>query len=166
MTRGQLFSTDFFVGVVILAFLLGASTYVWTSNMNRAGEKIQVQELEYRSYVLSSAMVKSPGVPEYWEANTSLTRAIGLASSDRVVSEAKFNALISMDYDEARKRFGVEGYGLYVALLDGDQNLLNEYGFKPSKQVSISSRIPVTYKGNASYLDVVLWSNPEEGMLR
>ncbi|MBN2122329.1 hypothetical protein JW721_04735 [Candidatus Micrarchaeota archaeon] len=125
--KGQINSIDFMIAVLIFAVILVFLIGFWFLNMAELSEMMGRDRLDSTSIAVSDMLIKTPGVPENWEDGPSDVWAIGLATTQNVLSKEKVANFTALDYNESREIMGLDGdYYFYIEDLDG--NRLHEAG--------------------------------------
>lgn len=157
-TKGQVFSLDMVVSVVIFIIALIFLISLWNLYSTRLQDNISSEELYLLSFQVSDILSKTSGVPNNWEKGSNVS-VIGLKlGPGGGISDDKLNAFLTYDYKEAKKVFNIERFDYQFKLLDKNGNLLNSSGLAPSdskQAVSISHFI--TVKNETRRIQFTLW---------
>lgn len=143
--RGQIWSVDAIIGVLLLLSIMFISTMIWNSVTiaNRNAE--QYNDLWLAAMQASDIIVLTPGDPAGWEnlasLNDSSLNSIGLAESRNVLSVAKLFKMQQLNASNSSYYFlfqdklglGIKNYSITVSTLNG--SIINEVGIKPKEDV-------------------------------
>ena len=94
--RAQIILSDLVFALVAFLILLSAFFIQWNKLHTRYQDTLLFQDLEIHALQIADLLVQNPGVPNDWETNPTNVQVLGLASSDRVLSAAKVNALSNL----------------------------------------------------------------------
>ncbi len=155
MRKGQIGTTDLFLAIILLIALVTIFFITWNMYHSRLSDVIPRNEMELYTIQLTNQLVRSSGIPDNWESNISSIQAIGLADTDRVISEEKLQAFISLDYNATRELLNIGSYEFYFLLLKENETI-TEIGSYPSGQ-SVKLRRNVIYQDETSTIEVALW---------
>ena len=156
--RGQIFSTDLLIALVVFILILGMFTTVRTFSKNRLEENMMGQELETICYTAADTLVKTPGHPVNWEddPNSPATTSIGLVKTDRVLDEGKLMALKEMAPGRLRETLRTGGNNVSIAVKGLGGEVIVQVGDHVEGPSAIMSRRIVTYNGTIASLELTV----------
>ena len=160
--RGQMFSGDLVMSMLIFLMVLGIFTTTWTFNKNRMDESAWSQEIEKSAHTAADILVNTPGSPDDWERNPALMDAnnsIGLAWTDRTIDADKLDQLENVDADLLKELLHVGQNNVTVLVKDPEGNLIKRVGKSRTSEYGITSSRVVTYDGRAAILEVTVWGS-------
>lgn len=112
--KGQVFSSDFLVGIVVLLFILTA-LQVYQSNML---QNIEYQnKLLYRESLVSrtDTLLLSEGLPSDW--NSSSVEVLGLSTGEpNHINETKLARFVSLPAENVTEFLGLRGRNFYFSV--------------------------------------------------
>ena len=80
----------------------------WFVSVSHVARGIKENKMGAEAIAVSDMLVKSPGIPPHWEANSSGgLQAVGLVSSANVLSESKLTEFSQMDYEMSKEVLGI-----------------------------------------------------------
>lgn len=130
--KGQVSSVDAIVASMIFAILLIFLIAFWFVSIDSIGNVTAKNTLQTPAIAISDLLLKSPGVPENWENDTSSLKVIGLAVSDtdhNVLDMEKLDNFTALEYNMSRELFGLdESREFYFMVEDINHNMLYEAG--------------------------------------
>ncbi|MFH0861669.1 MAG: hypothetical protein V1875_01445 [Candidatus Altiarchaeota archaeon] len=163
--RGQAFSADLVVGVVLSILALGLLSAAWGIGKVRLDETEHMRALEDKANRISNLLVKSPGIPPDWEDDVSNVSVLGLAGSDRRLSEGKVEALKLLGEPRLRELFMMGGTGCVVRLRTPEGAIIKSTGnLEYSDSVVTSARI-VSFRNQTMFLEVSVWEDRPGAMI-
>lgn len=143
--KGQLFSMDASLSMIVFIFILIFLLVVWNLYSNRLEERIQEEEMQLAAIQALDTLTKTWGVPNNWDLNPANAQALGLKLNPGSLDNDKVEALRDPSITDTNfaKRLNLERYGYYFRILDAQGNPVLEKGFPTSGKnktiVSISS---------------------------
>ncbi|MBW2989814.1 hypothetical protein KY358_05865 [Candidatus Woesearchaeota archaeon] len=141
-----------FIATIIIIFI----TFAWNRNAAILNENADYKEMQVVAFQAIDMLVRSEGSPSSWEENPSSARAIGLASSDRNISEDKLNSFTGLSYSNASQALGTELYDFYFQLKDINGTSLYSCGKAPDNLVVNVQRLAL-YKNETAIVEFALW---------
>lgn len=157
MRKGQIGSIDLFVAIFVFFILLAVLMGMWNLYYTRLNEGTEYEKMRLLAFHISDIFVKTPGYPSAWETSPASAEAIGLASSDRVLSSAKANAFAAMDYSFARERTKLTGYNFKFRIKDLSNNVLLSSGSNISGDTAIAVERYVEYENEKAIMEFAVW---------
>lgn len=154
--KSQIAVTDLYLALTIATILFVTLVVSYYSNLKRLDHKIVVDELRNQGYQITDLLVKTTGKPINWEKSTKI-EIIGLALSDRFLSEKKVDAFTDMDYEQSKRLLGIGRFDYYFSIKDLDNNALAESGIFPISKNIVNIQRAVHYLGNNSILEFKIW---------
>lgn len=123
MSKGQLFSGDIAIAMMVFLFSLAMVFFLWndvTDDINRAENLRRMEKIGSEAI---EQLIRTPGIPEDWNYFT--VEVPGLASDDRVINESKALAFIdlmdstnSTHYSANVHKMGLAEYDFYLNVTD------------------------------------------------
>jgi len=162
MNKGQLLTMDYVIGIAIFLFVFTICLYVWDNALYKVQQDYLTLELLNTARRASDQLVRTTGNPSSWEGNVSSLSSIGLAVSDRILSQQKFDALAGLNYSSLRYHLGAGSYNIYLKISNASGSVFGEAGVRPAEALVVNIRNIVTLDNNTALLDVSVWS-PEAG---
>ena len=163
--RGQVFSADLIVGVVLSMLALGLLCAAWGLGKVRLDETEHMRELEDEANRISDIVVKTPGDPPDWEDAPLDVALIGLAGADRRLSEEKVVALKGIGGDRLREMFMLGGAGCAINLRTSEGSVVAGTGNPPYSDSVVTSARIVSYRNQTMSLEVSVWEDMPEALL-
>ncbi|MEA2036065.1 MAG: hypothetical protein U9O94_01045 [Nanoarchaeota archaeon] len=156
--KSQIVVADLFIAMFIATMLIIIIIFTWNNYAILLDENIEYNEMQIIAFQTADLLVKSKGEPVNWEYSPNNVDAIGLASSDRVISEEKVGEFVNLPYNVTSKLLGVDLYDFRFELNHINGTMMEEYGKTPEGNKSIVSvqRI-VSYKNEKAVVEFVLW---------
>ncbi|MBI5061048.1 MAG: hypothetical protein HZB67_01940 [Candidatus Aenigmarchaeota archaeon] len=100
------------LGVIIFLVVLVMIIPLWFYVDLQIRTSEESKEMEDRLVRTSDVLIKSPGSPENWNATNVLS--IGFSSGDRQLNTTKIISFLDMNYQDSKKKLGIEGYEFYL----------------------------------------------------
>jgi hypothetical protein len=163
--RGQVFSSDLIFAVAIVLILIAVVWQTWGDMDYDMGRRLQVNEMKQAALGIGDALVMTPGSPHNWSLDSVNATSVGLASTPRIISEDKWNALSGMPYETQRGKIGAGRFDFWLALRTPGGSVINSTGLEPAGDYQIGIVRPVVYRGEAAVLNLVLWGDYYIGYL-
>ncbi|MDI6738224.1 MAG: hypothetical protein QME12_06975 [Nanoarchaeota archaeon] len=157
MRKGQIGSIDLFIAIFIFLILLSVLVGMWNLYSTRLNEGIEYEKIRLLAFHISDTFVKTPGYPSAWENSPSSAEAIGLASSGRVLSSAKVDAFIAMNYSAAKQKIKAEGYDFKFRIKDLSNNVLLASGANITGGTAIAVERYVKYENEKAIMEFAVW---------
>ncbi len=114
MNKGQVWSFDFAVSVVIFFSVVVMILFSWNYTAAKHTEQVLFNEMESKAVTLSDSLIRTSGFPKEW--NSSDVQIIGLADDENILNETKILQLVSMPYDTIRATMGIMNYNFYLGV--------------------------------------------------
>ncbi len=164
--KAQILSTDFVFGAVIFMVVLLIVIPLWFYVDFQLKTVEERKETENKLIRTTEMLTKSPGAPEGWNETSALS--IGFSSGKKYLNASKIQSFMKIDYQDSKKKLGLEGYEfyLYFSSLNGSLLVINgsslSYGLNYTETASEIFRMerPVMLKGNSTILammSLILW---------
>ena len=116
MNKGQAVLIDFAVGFLLFILALGFINAQFDLKIDSANEKANLKEMRLKADFALDFLVKSQGEPNNWESLTiDELEKPGLATKDRLLSEAKLSSFsnFSSDYESMKSKLELEAYDFF-----------------------------------------------------
>lgn len=121
--KGQVFTPDFMVSIVMLLFMLSIFFISWNSLIAAQISDSQDREMYEEGQRTMKTLVSSPGHPEDWTNDT--IESIGFADEPQVLNETKLEEFQDLDYTRQRSLLKAEGFRIEVVK---NNELIHEAG--------------------------------------
>ncbi|OYT27204.1 MAG: hypothetical protein B6U97_02125 [Candidatus Altiarchaeales archaeon ex4484_96] len=157
MNEGQVFTSDYIVGVSVFIIVFSACIFFWENTSARSTNNFMLQEMRNTASRTIDHLVEVPGRPSNWEDNPGYAEVVGLSSGYGMVSADKFHALSSMEYGILREYLGVGNYQVYLRLKKTDGLLVDDAGLMPQDAHVVSVRRFCVLDNQSVVLEVLLW---------
>lgn len=154
--KSQLGIGDLFLAVSIFVVVIGAVVFIYNHYNVKFESRQSFNRMQISGMQITELLVKSKGVPENWELNSTETKLIGLAYDDRNLSGQKISGFINMSYNESKELLGID-YDFYFKLTDIEGNLLAKNGYNATGVQAVSIERRVLYNGENAIMSFVLW---------
>jgi hypothetical protein len=151
LVRGQLYSSDALLSIIIFLFVLTVISTVNQQLQSQSLEEISDYRFSQRTVRMSEMLFSTQGSPVYWETltNRSSITSVGVMSNPGEVSSAKWNALLDWnndDYGELAARLGIGDVNFYITISDENKIILYQVGIAPVDKNQVSGvLIPVVF---------------------
>ncbi len=136
--KGQMFSMDYLVSVVIFTLVLLILLPTWSTVNQQIADAESRKQLQVISISVAELFLRSPGNPMNW-TNESVS-SIGLANEAHIINATKVLGLRSVNYDAAKALLGLNPYNFTL-------NFTNSRGYLITSGVA---RSPAAYYGASS----------------
>ena len=156
--KGQMAITDLFIALFVATILVILLMVVWNRYSLILIESSDYEGMQVIAFQTADLLVKSSGEPDNWELNPDNVDTIGLASSDRVLSEEKVDAFLGLLLNITSNSLGLELYDFYFQLNHINGTMLKDYGESPILNESvINVQRLVLYKNEKAVVELALW---------
>ena len=155
--KAQIAVTDLFVAIFIFIALLISIFVTWNIYITRIEQRDNYNNILSNAVQITDTLVKSPGKPINWEQNNATAEIIGLASSDRNLSERKVNAFVTLTYNTTKDLLNIKRYDFKFTLININNSALIEYGLNSTGNNTVSIRRIVWYGNATAFMDFKLW---------
>ena len=149
--RAQLSPTDVLIAVFIFAILITFILVFWYNYNQKLIVKLEREVIFSQAIEITDNFVKTLGKPNNWDETN--VEIIGLASSDRKISEEKVQKFCNISYDSARQLLTNLMYHFHFSIEE------DECGIVPPENATkiVTLERPVIYKNNTALLKFSLW---------
>jgi hypothetical protein len=147
MSKGQVWSFDFAVSVVIFFSVVVMILFSWNYTTAKHTEQTVFNEMESKAVSLSDSFIRTSGYPEEW--NSSNVQIIGMADEENVLNETKILQVVGMPYDTIRATMGIMNYNFYLGIRYLNETVINmngtdlECGLDPSLYSNSTMIVPI-----------------------
>jgi len=119
---------------------------MWSGNMDSALYNSKIFDMQMSAQQAMDGLTKTSGFPSTWtQANVEL---IGIAQKSGIIDKTKFKNFVSMDYNLAKTKLGLDGYEFSFDLNALNVSDSNRIGLTPSASTSVVSvNRTVVYNG-------------------
>lgn len=105
--KGQIWSADFIVSVVIFFSALAIVTFAWNHAASQSLEQRTLADMQTATIRVADSLIRTPGYPENW--NASDVEQIGLATTPYIINQTKLEQFLALDYSDAKRLLGLRG---------------------------------------------------------
>lgn len=155
---GQVVLFDLIMSFVLFLMLFGAASYLWNASLSGLQETTSRYHLQERAIQANELLVRSPGIPERWEADLSRMRVLGLATRDRVLSPQKVGNITNIEYAVLKNGLRLRDFECYMRVIQPGTGVLAETGLRPQgSDYATSARRIAWYEGRAVIVEVTIW---------
>ncbi len=116
MRKGQLWTLDMALSMIIFMSAMLMLLFAWSYISADTVESQELKEMQFRSMTLSDSLIRTPGIPADW--NESTVKVIGLAYDDSMLDGPKVDEFLNMSYAKARSLLGIQPYEFYFEIKD------------------------------------------------
>ncbi len=154
--KSQVFTTDFLLAFFIFSVLVIITMMYWNNYNSKLEKSAEFNIINTEAFQISNALIKSKGSPEDWSQDN--VKVIGLAESDRVLSEDKINLFVSMPINKTKEIFQMHNFNFLFILRKFNEDVILSYGYNKSSPLrSISVRRYVTYNNGDAIAEFNMW---------
>ena len=148
--KAQVSTTDMLIAIIIFVTLVTFIILGWHNYNEMLLARLENEVAVSKAIEITDHFVKTPGIPTSW--NRTNVELIGLASSDRKISEEKVQEFCNISYYEARQLLNL-AYQFYFSIEE------TECGLAPSEKAKkvVSLTRPVIYRNESTLLKLSLW---------
>jgi hypothetical protein len=131
--KGQIWSTDFITGAVMLTIILLLFMLSWNNLAVRWNTSNDYRQMQTDAIFASEALMTTPGYPYSWEMmdNISTINTIGLVNGRNELNTLKVHKLVESNssYELVKQKLGVQRYDLGIRITDLEQETTHyEFG--------------------------------------
>ncbi|MFB6294173.1 MAG: hypothetical protein ABEI97_00275 [Candidatus Nanohaloarchaea archaeon] len=169
---GQIFTVDMIASILVFILIVNLSLITWNLAERNSLMFNDERALRDRAGRVSDLLVRGPGHPENWTAET--VEVVGLTDPDHVIDPGKMDAFDALSYQEQQEllrtrqadvHLAVERNGTPVNVTVGGSNLTLSFGQTPADDadtvVASQRRVLVNTSAQTRYrsavLELVLW---------
>lgn len=162
--KGQMWSMDFAVSIVIFALMIGIVIFAWNYAIRNSADQVNLNILENDVIMISDTLVRVPGMPEDW--NESSVRVLGLAEEENVLNKTKVLQFVNMDYNQIKILLGIANREFYFEMRYPNNTVMDIGGTSLNKgidPVGQNSNVVVPVEryvilnGNIAKMEFFLW---------
>ncbi len=158
--RGQAAVTDLFIAIAVFVLLITIITVDWNKYQIQLASELDYDTMKFKAFHIIDALVRTPGVPEDWEAQPELPSVIGLASEPNVISNAKLTAFINtLTPAQIKEIFKINLYTFFFELKDQNGAILYSHGTPTNNTADFSVVLsrPIIYQENVGVVSFTIW---------
>lgn len=154
--RGQLYSTDALLSIVIFLFVLTLISGLSQQLFAQAAVEKEGFFLTQRASRSAAILFSTPGEPAFWHtlSDRNAVFAVGLTDNGVEVSPQKWSAFLDWnanDYSSLTQKMGLENENFYITISDVNKNILTRAGIAPVDKNQISVMvIPIVYASQSA----------------
>ena len=153
MSKAQLSTTDFFIGISIFIILIVILTLLLNKYPLILNQEQDKNEMLITAFQISDSIIKTAGIPSKWEENNNL-KVIGLADNDRSLDENKVINFTSLDYSTVKNLIN---YDFYFRILYINNTNTISSGRQFNGTQSAVLRRYVSYNNEKAIMELTLW---------
>ena len=153
--RGQLYSTDALLSIVIFLFALTLISGLTQQLQSQASSDKENYFLTQRAIRAAQTIFSSPGDPIFWESLTdrNTIKSVGVSNTPGNISYSKWLAFRDWngdDYPSLARALGIGDLNFYITISDSNKTILTQAGTAPvdKNQISVVT-LPVVYQSQA-----------------
>lgn len=153
-SKGQIWSTDFILSVVILTIVIIPSLLFWNTFSKDETLRNEGLDARKRAFEVTDALMNSKGMPEDWNSSNVIT--IGLAAEKNILSREKADEMNGSSYQRLKN---IVGYDFHMILKDINGSVYYDIGIAPYDNATniVPVRRSVLMDDRIVILDFVLW---------
>ncbi len=162
-SRGQLYSSDALLSIVIFLFAATLISAVNQQLQNQAAEEHNAYTLSLTTARTAAILFTSPGNPTYWDTNSNRSDvlSVGVSPNGTAISPAKWAAFLdwnATNYTQLVSRMGLEDLNFYVTISDENKTILTRAGTAPINKNTVSVvTLPVVYQSRPAIATVQVY---------
>ncbi len=128
--RGQMWSIDFIIGIMVLSFILMLYLIMWNTITIRWSTISKATSMDSSAFFAAESVMVTPGEPESWEMLPHIdgnVSAIGLANGRNELSRMKLEKLVAENataYDTIKNRLGIQRHEFGMRVTDITKNTM------------------------------------------
>ncbi len=126
--KAQIFSSDLILSAFVFTVILSFVFLILVNNQIKIENNLKTSDLESKVMQITDILVQNPGEPSNWEDNAGSVKLIGLADTDRVLSEKKITEFSNIDYNITREKMGISGIDFYFVLKELNEGIVKING--------------------------------------
>jgi hypothetical protein len=158
--KGQVFSTDILLAVIVFTMMLALSGGLITQ-VQRAGENMEqgLQRSQTTEQLLTH-LLSTQGRPSNWEieSDRNAVESIGLVDERGVISTDKWSQFRDWngdDYSSLRTWLGIPDQNFHLLITDLNQSTVSQAGITPSDVNAVASfTLPAVYAEELVYVQL------------
>lgn len=161
--RGQLYSTDALLSIVIFLFALTLISGLSQQLQSQANSSKENYFLTQRAVRAAQIIFTSPGDPIFWESlsDRNSVKSVGVSNTPGNISSAKWNAFRDWngdDYPSLARALGIGDLNFYITISDVNKAILTQAGTAPvdRNQISVVT-FPVVYQSQGAIAAVQVY---------
>lgn len=153
-SQGQVSFYDFLIAIMLFMIAFTVLNGVWANNYSNATGMLAMNDMESRTLQALSALVKTPGYPENWDAGN--VEILGLCSKKNAIDETKLAQFKAMAenpalYSTVKEKLKLTGYDFNFEFIAQDPADNFSVGSMPSSGKNIISLArAVEFKGGSA----------------
>ncbi len=162
--RGQLWSMDFAVSLIIFVLMAGMVVFAWNYTIQNSTDQVNFNVLENDVLMMSDTLIRVPGLPEDW--NESTVRVIGLADEENVLNSTKVKQFVNMDYSMIKSFLGISNREFYFEInypnntvmeIDGVNLTKGTHPSMGNSSVVVPAERYILINGKIAKMELLLW---------
>ncbi len=164
-TRGQLYSSDALLSIVIFLFAMTIISALTQQLQSQSADEHQNYVTTQRTARAALTLFTSPGNPAHWDTNSDRNAvwSVGVSTHGAEISSQKWNAFLdwnATDYPDLARRLGIGDLNFLVTISDVNKNILTQAGIGPvdKNQVSVVT-LPVVYESQGAIATLQVYSD-------
>lgn len=161
--RGQLYSTDALLSIVIFLFALTLISGLSQQLQSQASSDKENYFLTQRAVRVAQTIFSSPGDPIFWESfsDRNSVKSVGVSNTPGNISSTKWIAFRDWngdDYPSLARALGIADLNFYITISDANKSILTQAGTAPidKNQISVVT-LPVVYQSQGAVAAVQVY---------
>ena len=162
--RGQLYSTDALLSIVIFLFALTLISGLSQQLQSQAANDKENYFLTQRAVRASHTLFSTAGDPVFWESlsDRNSVKSAGVSNTPGAISSTKWSAFRDWngdDYPSLARAMGIGDLNFYITISDANKTILTQAGTAPvdKNQISVVT-LPVVYQSQGAVASVQVYS--------
>ena len=153
--KAQIAVTDFFIALFILGILVSFIILSWNTQELRFNEALEYEDMMVKAFQVSDVLVGTQGYPLNW--NSTNVDVIGLAESDRIISNDKLTRFSNITDAGVKSAFSLAPYNFEFVLEKADGTELFSKGSSFNGNKAVNAERIVLYQENEAIVKFTLW---------
>jgi hypothetical protein len=156
--RGQIFSSDFLIGIIVFLFIVTALQVHHSNILNRINHH---ERMLYHETLLSrtDTLVLSEGIPPDW--NETNVEVLGFSTGrPNRISETKVKTFINLSNRTAASLLGLDGRDFYISV-ENSSDVMYSYGGKGWEDAenvyTVKRKVFLENSKQTAFLKMVVW---------
>ncbi len=162
-SRGQLYSTDALLSLIVFAFALTLSSGILSQIISQSDVAISAQYREQAGDAALHTLLVTGGEPFYWNfiSDKNNVQSVGLMDTSWGISTPKWNAFKDWnanDYYLLKSRMGIPDQNFYLTISDTNKTVLDAVGISPQDKNEVTVIIrPSIFNGNPVMVQIQVY---------
>lgn len=162
LKKAQAVITDLFIAVAVFVILVTIITLSWDLYQIRFDKKLEYDDMIIKAFHASDSLIKSKGVPSYWEKlhdepPNLLPSEIGLVYAERTIDEKKLAEFRELPYNKMKDIMKLTPYNIYWVLKHENGTIAITYGSPPTGKLNVNLARLVIYQNKVYIMEFSVW---------